>query len=323
MNQEKYIGMDVHQATISVAVMDSKGDLKKPDLYVVICRAPKLGRIIPPMKAIACALLGLLTASAAFPQQVGLVDLTRPIGVLAVPDQSARQLPPGCTEEKRGIMADGIVKLDDNRPRNISLQIIKLSSETLEVSGDGRAEVRLQNTGEQPISIPLSTDWSAIQKASSPDHLEWEEGSFQVVLRDKRNHTIALTSNDWSLYGSRLVSGSLMTIKPGEWITAFLNFKVLDRYQIVSPASFRLAKRDCFWNGRRPAEYGIVKTAFGIHCRATTEATTSKSVPQQQFESTGPVQAKARIGIVCFSIDGKSITLKAPAYGRTEGAKLC
>jgi len=27
MSQEKYIGMDVHQATISVAVMDSSGKL--------------------------------------------------------------------------------------------------------------------------------------------------------------------------------------------------------------------------------------------------------------------------------------------------------
>lgn len=27
MSQKKYIGMDVHQATISVAVMDSKGKL--------------------------------------------------------------------------------------------------------------------------------------------------------------------------------------------------------------------------------------------------------------------------------------------------------
>jgi hypothetical protein len=27
MNQEKYIGLDVHQATISVAVMDSSGKL--------------------------------------------------------------------------------------------------------------------------------------------------------------------------------------------------------------------------------------------------------------------------------------------------------
>jgi len=29
MNQEKYIGMDVHQATISVAVMDSSGKLDR------------------------------------------------------------------------------------------------------------------------------------------------------------------------------------------------------------------------------------------------------------------------------------------------------
>ena len=27
MNQEKYIGMDVHQATISVAVMDPRGQV--------------------------------------------------------------------------------------------------------------------------------------------------------------------------------------------------------------------------------------------------------------------------------------------------------
>ena len=27
MNQEKYIGMDVHQATLSVAVMDAQGKL--------------------------------------------------------------------------------------------------------------------------------------------------------------------------------------------------------------------------------------------------------------------------------------------------------
>jgi hypothetical protein len=30
MSQEKYIGMDVHQATISVAVTDSRGKLCRP-----------------------------------------------------------------------------------------------------------------------------------------------------------------------------------------------------------------------------------------------------------------------------------------------------
>jgi hypothetical protein len=198
------------------------------------------------MRPIACALLGLLAASAAFPQQVGVVDLTRPIGVLAVAEQSDNQLASGCTQGKRGVMAHGAMKLDDNQPRRISLQIIKLSSDTLEVGGDGRAEIRLKNTSEKPISIPWSTDWSAIRKASNPDHLEWEEVSFQVVLRDKRNHTIALTSADWSLYGSQFISGSLVTIKPGEWITAFMNFKIENRYHTSSLAEFPVGEAELF-----------------------------------------------------------------------------
>jgi hypothetical protein len=190
----------------------------------------QLGRIIPGMKAIACALLGLLTASTAFPQQVGIVDLTQPIGVLGVAEQSGNQLAPGCTQEKRGIMAHGVRRLDDDQPRTMLLQIIKLSSDTLEVGGDGRAEVRLTNTSEKPISIPWSTDSSVIQKTPNPDHLEWEQGNFQVVLSDKQNHAIGLKSTDWSLYGSKFVRGSLLTIKPGEWVTAFLNFKGENRF---------------------------------------------------------------------------------------------
>jgi hypothetical protein len=247
------------------------------------------------MKATACALLGLLTSSAAFPQQVGVVDLTRPIGVLAVAEQSGNQLPPGCTQEKRGIMAHGAMKLDDNQPRRISLQIIKLSSDTFEVGGDGRAEVRLKNTSEKPISIPWSTDSSVIQKAPNPDRFEWEQGSFQVVLTDKQNHTIALTSTDWSLYGSQFVSGSQLTIKPGEWITAFLNFQVENRYHAGSLAEFPVGEAKLFWNGGRYSEYGIVKTAIGTHGSSTTRATTRKSIPRQRFKSTGLVQAKARI----------------------------
>ena len=40
MNQEKYIGMDVHQATISVAVMDGKGKLIME--CVLETKAPRL-----------------------------------------------------------------------------------------------------------------------------------------------------------------------------------------------------------------------------------------------------------------------------------------
>ena len=43
MNQEKYIGMDVHQATLSVAVMDAQGKL------IMECLLEK--QIAPPVEA--------------------------------------------------------------------------------------------------------------------------------------------------------------------------------------------------------------------------------------------------------------------------------
>jgi hypothetical protein len=42
MNSEKYIGLDVHQATISVAVLDSKGKL--PTRKRLIARAVRVSR---------------------------------------------------------------------------------------------------------------------------------------------------------------------------------------------------------------------------------------------------------------------------------------
>ena len=54
MKQEKYIGMDVHQATISVAVMDSKGKLTMESRKH---SAVKLPRQIPSVGPIRAALL--------------------------------------------------------------------------------------------------------------------------------------------------------------------------------------------------------------------------------------------------------------------------
>jgi hypothetical protein len=198
------------------------------------------------MRLIACVVLGLLTERAAFAQQVGVVDLTRPDAVQAAAPQNRNQLSPGCTQETTGIMANGYINVDDNQPRKISLEIVKLSSDTFEVGGDGRAEVRLKNLGEKPIHIPWSTDSGVIQQAPNPDHLEWEQGSLEVVLRDKQNHTIALKSAQWSLYGSQFVSGSQLTIKPGEWITAFLKFNVEGLYHTTSPAEFPVGEAKLF-----------------------------------------------------------------------------
>ena len=200
------------------------------------------------------SVLGLLLwASFAFSQQVGVVDLTVPEASQASAKTNVEQLAPGCTQETVGMMADGAVVPEDGQPRRISLEIVKLRSDTLEVGGEGRAEVHLRNVGETPIQIPWSKDSSVMRKALNPDHLEWEQGSLGVVLTDKENHTIALKSAEQWLFGSQFVTGSQMTVKPGEWITAFLSFKVEDKYHPGSSTEFPIgeAKLSVEWQQAR------------------------------------------------------------------------
>jgi hypothetical protein len=143
-------------------------------------------------------------------------------------------------------MANGGVKPPDNSRRTISLEIVKLSSQTLEVGGESQAEVRLKNVGETAINIPWSTDSAVIQKAPNPDVLQWEQADIGIVLVDKENKRIALETAQWPLYGSKFVATSQLTLKPGEWITAFVDFKVEDLYHIVGFAEFPVGESRLF-----------------------------------------------------------------------------
>lgn len=196
------------------------------------------------MKLVLGVLLSLFSTSAALSQQIGVVDLTKP-----EPNPTQQQsgmTPPSDCAAPTGIMANGVIKPDDNLPRKILLEINKLSSEKLEVGSDFLAEIRLKNIGDKAINIPWSTDPSVIQRGPSPDHLQWEQANFRIVLKNKQNHTIALKGAEPSLYGTEFASGTQLTIKPGEWIAAFVNFKVEDMYHIVPENQFRLGESRLF-----------------------------------------------------------------------------
>lgn len=197
------------------------------------------------MKLMIGVVLGLLSAGWVFPQQVGVVILPLPETTVPAAEQKIGELSPGC-KQATGVIADGGVKPPDNQPRTISLEIVKLRSQTLEVGSDGQAEVRLKNVGEKAINIPWSTDPGITQKAPNPDVIRWEQANLGIVLLDKTNRRIALRTADWPLYGSKFVSGSRLTLKPGEWITAFLDFKVEDRYHIVTASQFPLGEARLF-----------------------------------------------------------------------------
>ena len=47
---------------------------------------------------------------------------------------------------------------------------------------------------------------------------------------DKQKNTILLKSTEGALYGTKFDNGTIITIKPGEWITALINFRLEDEF---------------------------------------------------------------------------------------------
>jgi hypothetical protein len=61
-----------------------------------------------------------------------------------------------------------------------------------------------------------------------PDDRFWEFGEFRMSIRDKRNPNYydRLVTTSLPLYASKFVGESNLTLKPGEWITAQISFRI-------------------------------------------------------------------------------------------------
>lgn len=87
-------------------------------------------RRIPVMRMLYCAVVALLLARPAFAQLVASADFTLPPGpATAAQGQENVARPNGCQKLLPGVIADGFVVPDDHKPREILLEIVKLSND--------------------------------------------------------------------------------------------------------------------------------------------------------------------------------------------------
>lgn len=188
--------------------------------------------------------LTLLIATAAEAQQVASKDLLRPSTVVAPPTQKDEkpEHPNGC--EKMGRIVDGVTMAKDKLPRQIKLELVSISDTNLIMDSEMVATVKLQNAGSNPIQIPWSTDFRTTLDGQDPDNRTWEFGQFQIAIRNSKNQYEELMDTSQPLYGSNFVPGSMLEIKPGEWVTAQFSFRVAvedPRYQKITEGPADLA----------------------------------------------------------------------------------
>jgi hypothetical protein len=164
-------------------------------------------------------------------QQVGSLDLTQPLQPAeSAEKQEESNLPEGCKTLSGGGIADGYVDPEDHQLREIEVSMISVSETKPPEGSELQAEVRLRNIGKQLIQIPWSKDPRVKTEGQDPNHITWEAATFEVFLKRKHGNDVLLKNSSEWVYGSRFSGGSLLTLQPGEWITAKVKFTLEAEY---------------------------------------------------------------------------------------------
>jgi hypothetical protein len=196
-------------------------------------------------------------------QQFGFVDLTHAIEPAPASDSGAKEsLPDGCQKLEGGMIADGFVGAENDQPRDIAVEVTKLDNATANVGGDIQAEVQLRNTGTLDVQIPWSTDPDTSKYGQGPSRYEWEQGTFELGLKNERGDGILLKTFIAALYGSEYAPRSELSLPPGGYVTARVKFKLEDQFPFVrqlDPGIWQLSAR---WEQVR-------RDWFVVNCKVT------------------------------------------------------
>jgi hypothetical protein len=171
--------------------------------------------------------IALLFGTAVQAQQIASTDLTHPPSYLPNANTAQEKIdyPNGCKIMATGY-ADGEIVMQNSEPRKIKVELISISTATLAKGADITGTVKLQNTGSEQIEIPWSTDDRTAHLRQDSYNRAWEVGKFEVKLKGKDNYSAELKSTSAILFSSSFVTGSTLIVKPKEWTTAQISFKV-------------------------------------------------------------------------------------------------
>src|ERR1700730_12857651 len=192
-------------------------------------------------------------------QEVGSVDLRPSAGPTKTPADEKKEkesataqekgeekkLQGGCEKLLPGTIADGIVEPDDKQPRPIFVEVARVSEQEPAEGSELDAEVRLQNTGTRTIEIPWSRDPKVIEIGQGSNGYQWQGGYFEVFFRAGNPNGVMLKSLSLDLYGTRFRPGSLLTLQPGQWITAKIRFRLEAEY-LYKAGEFQGQKAELF-----------------------------------------------------------------------------
>ncbi len=192
-------------------------------------------------------------------QEVKFVDLSdlRQTPPLRVPTTKE----PNCTPEPCVATKDTSVGgcTTDVKPLRVVLDWVAPHDITLDPF---KAEFRILNAGNYPVDVPLSPRLGDLQPSGNPQRFGYISLSLGVVLFGIE--PVEATGVGWiDLYGSAEHQGTLLRLKPGQWMRVRTSMKLhtwpSQEMDVVFRGNFRV-RRNMF----KPDEHGAIVDSLDL-----------------------------------------------------------
>jgi len=194
-----------------------------------------------------------------------------------------------CTSGGYGGVAIGDGAPDWRDPHALGIYLVRVSPTDVDPAKPFEAEFRVLNTGRAPIDLPVSPHLSDLQPSDAS--LAFSYFSLALVIRIAREAEgpDIFSLGFVELYGSPDHNGTMVALRPGEWIRVKANVKLQLRSWPLEPVPARL--RGEFWlrkNTFTPRPGG----GFTDRQNLYPNATPTESLPVQIISSGSPGKTK-------------------------------
>jgi hypothetical protein len=179
--------------------------------------------------SLALAILGALLSSC-LAQEVALVDLT---AVEARVDLRRPKSTAGTTGG-RGV-ARSITHCSDSAHKAGALEtsLVSLDRAYYQARDEPRFEVTLQNTGSEPIRVPVSPHLADLQPKDPAKEFSYNELQVALWISSSGDRWSTNQGGTANLYGNDDHAGTMLTLQSGEWVRVLANGNIRIDDQIV------------------------------------------------------------------------------------------
>ena len=191
----------------------------------------------------------LLVAGSALSQEIRYIDLT------TVKQRTELRYPPAppvnceegvvCSDGGYGGVSVGDGVPDWRDPHSLGVELLRVSPADVDPAEPFEAEFRVLNTGCAPINIPVSPHLSDLQPSDASLDFSYFSLALVAQVPAEPEGPDVSSLGFVELYGSPDRDGTMVVLKPGEWIRVTANVKLQPRSWPMEPVSVDL--RGEYW----------------------------------------------------------------------------